>query len=76
MTKTLDIIVAISMLLNGILITLIGFEIIKLNAKKPEDVDRMIVWRKKWVMYFKIGGIVIVILALYLLIALYLNSKS
>ena len=76
MTDTLDIIVAISMLLNGIFITMIGFEIIKLKAKKPEDEDRMIVWRKKWGVYFKIVGIVILILAVFLLIAPYLNSNS
>ena len=76
MNETLDIIVAISMLLNGLFTTLVGFDIIKLTAKKPKDEERMIVWRKKWGMFFKIGGIVIVILAVYLLIAPYLYIKS
>ena len=69
MTETLDIIVAISMLLSGLFTILVGFDIIKLNGKNPEDEERMIVWRKKWGMFFKIGGIVIVILAVFLLIA-------
>lgn len=69
MTETIDLIVAISMLLSGLLITLIGFDIIKLKAKKPEDEERMIIWRKKFGMFFKIGGIVILIIGVFLLIA-------
>lgn len=69
MTVTIDTIIAISMLLSGLLITLIGFEIIKLKAKKPEDEARMIVWRKKFGNFFKIGGIGILIIGVFLLIA-------
>ena len=69
MTETIDTIVAISTLVSGLLITLIGFDIIKLKAKKPEDEERMIVWRKKFGKFFKIGGIVILILGILLLIA-------
>lgn len=69
MTETIDLIVAISMLLSGLFITLIGFDIIKLKAKKPEDEARMIEWRKKFGKFFKIGGIVILIIGVFLLIA-------
>jgi len=69
MTETVDLIVAISMLLSGLFITLIGFDIIKLKAKKPEDEERMIEWRKKFGKFFKIGGIVILIIGFFLLIA-------
>jgi hypothetical protein len=69
MNETIDIIVAICMLLSGLLITLIGFDIIKLKAKIPEDEERMIEWRKKFGKFFKIGGIVILIIGVFLLIA-------
>jgi hypothetical protein len=69
MTETIDAIVAISMLMSGLIITLIGFEIIKLKAKKPADEERMIVWRKKFGKFIKIGGIVILIMGVLLLIA-------
>ncbi len=69
MTETIDLIVAVSMLLGGLLITLIGFDIIKLKAKKPEDKERMIVWREKFGKFFKIGGIVILVIGVLLLIA-------
>ena len=69
MTETIDLLVSICMLLSGLLITLIGFGIIKLKAKKPEDEERMIVWRKKFGRLFKIGGIVILIIGVFLLIA-------
>ena len=69
MTETIDIVVAISMLLSGLFITLIGFDIIKLKAKKPEDEERMIEWRKKFGKFFKIGGIVILVIGVFLLIA-------
>ena len=68
MTETVDLIVAISMLLSGLFITLIGFDIIKFKAKKPEDEERMIEWKKKFGKFFKIGGIVILI-GVFLLIA-------
>jgi hypothetical protein len=69
MTETIDLIVAISMLLSGLFITLIGFDIIKLKAKKTEDEARMVEWRKKFGKFFKIGGIVILIIGVSLLIA-------
>ncbi len=69
MTETIDLIVAISMLLSGLFITLIGFDIIKLKAKKPADEERMIEWRKKFGKFFKVGGIVILIIGVFLLIA-------
>lgn len=69
MTQTIDLIVAISMLLSGLFITLIGFDVIKFKAKKPEDEERMIAWRKKFGKFFKIGGVVILILSVLLLIA-------
>lgn len=75
MTETIDTIVAISMLLSGLLITLIGFDIIKLKAKKPEDEERMNVWRKKFGKFFKIGGIVILIIGVFLLIAANLDNE-
>jgi len=68
MTETIDLIVAISMLLSGLLIAFIGFDIIKLKAKKPEDEERMIEWRRKFGNFFKIGGIVILIIGVFLLI--------
>ena len=68
MTETIDLIVAISMLLSGLFITLIGFDIIKLKAKKTEDEERMIEWRKKFGKFFKIGGIVILIIGVFLFI--------
>ena len=74
MTETIDLIVAISMLLSGLFITLIGFDIIKLKAKKTEDEARMVEWRKKFGKFFKIGGIVILIIGVFLLIAL--DSES
>ncbi len=69
MTETIDLIVAISMLLSGLFITLIGFNIIKLKPKRPEDEERMIEWRKKFGKFFKIAGIVILIIGVFLLIA-------
>ena len=69
MTVTIDLFVAISMLLSGLLITLIGFHIIKLKAKKPEDLERMIIWREKFGKFFKIGGVVILVIGVFLLIA-------
>jgi hypothetical protein len=75
MTETIDNIVAISMLMSGIFITLIGFDIIKLKAKKPEDEERMIVWRKKFGKYFKIGGIGILIIGVFLIFASNSNNK-
>ena len=69
MTVTIDLFVAISMLLSGLLITLIGFHIIKLKAKKPEDAERMIIWREKFGKFFKIGGVVILVIGVFLLIA-------
>lgn len=68
MTETIDLVVGICMLLSGLFITLIGFDIIKLKAKKPEDEKRMIEWRKKFGKFFKIGGIVILIIGVFLLI--------
>lgn len=69
MTETIDLIVAISMLLSGLFITLIGFDIIKLKTKKPEGEEKMIVWREKFGKFFKIGGTVILIIGVFLLIA-------
>lgn len=69
MTETIDLIVAISMLLSGLLITLIGFDIIKLKTKKYEDEERMIVWRQKFQKFFKFCGAVILIIGVSLLIA-------
>ena len=75
MTETIDTLVAISMLLSGLLITLIGFDILKLKAKKPEDEERMIVWRKRFGKFFKIGGIVILIIGVFLLISANLDNE-
>jgi hypothetical protein len=69
MTETIDLVFAISMLLSGLFITFIGFDIIKLKAMKSEDEKRMIEWRKKFGKFFKIGGILILISGVFLLIA-------
>jgi len=75
MTETIDIIIALSTLMSGLLITLIGFNIIKLKAKKPDDEERMIVWRKKFGKFFKIGGIVILISGVFVILAPDLNNE-
>lgn len=69
MKEIIDTIVAISILMSGLLITLIGFDIIKLKAKKPEDEEQMIFWRKKFGKFFKIGGFLILIIGVFLIIA-------
>ena len=69
-------IVAISMLMSGLLIALIGFGIIKLKAKKPEDDEQMISLRKKFGKFFKIGGIMILIIGAFLIIAPNSNNES
>jgi len=76
MTEKIDTIVAVSMLLSGLLITLIGFNIIKLKPKKPEDEEKMAIWRKKFSNSFKIEGLLIIIIGAFLSIAPNLNSKS
>jgi hypothetical protein len=75
MKETIDTIVAISILLSGLITTLIGFDIIKLKAKKPGDEERMIIWRKKFGKLFKIGGIVMLIIGVFLLIVPYLDKE-
>jgi hypothetical protein len=75
MTETIDLIVAISMLLNGLIITLMGFGIIKLKAMKPEYEERMIDWREKFGKFLKIGGIVILVIGVFLLFAPHLDSE-
>jgi len=67
MTETIDTIAAVIILLGGLIITLIGFEIIKLKSKNSKDEERMIYWRKKFGKFFKIGGIVILIIGILLL---------
>jgi hypothetical protein len=59
----------------GLLTMLIGFDIIKLKAKKPEDEERMIVWRKKFGNFFKIGGILLLIMGVFLLIMSDLDNE-
>jgi hypothetical protein len=69
MTEIIDKGIAISMLISGIYMTLVGFNIIKLKAKKPEDVEKMKVWHQKFDKFFKIGGITVLIIGIFLLIA-------
>jgi hypothetical protein len=76
MTEKIDTIVAVSMLLSGLFITLIGFNIIKLKPRKPEDEEKMAIWRKKFSNSFKIGGSLILIIGVFLAIAPILNIKS
>lgn len=76
MTETIDTIVVLSMLVSGLLITLIGYDIIKLKVKKPEDEERMIVWRKKFGKFFKIGGIGILIIGVFLIFAPNFSNKT
>lgn len=61
--------IAISMLISGIYMTLIGFNVIKLTPKKAEDVEKIKVWHQKFDKFFKIGGITILIISILLLIA-------
>ena len=69
MTEIIDKGIAISMLISGIYMTLVGFNIIKLKAKKAEDVEKMKVWHQKFDKFFKIGGITLLTIGIFLLIA-------
>ena len=76
MTEIIDKGIAISMLISGIYMTLVGFNIIKLKAKKAEDVEKMKVWHQKFDKFFKIGGITILIIGIFLLIAPKIDSET
>jgi len=76
MTETVDIIFAISMLIGGLIMTMIGFDIIKLKAKKQEDEERLKIWKIKFGRFFRIGGIVILIIGIFLIIIPDFNPES
>lgn len=69
MNDTINSIFTISIIGSGLLMTLTGFEAIKLKAKKPEDEKRMIAWRKRFGKFFKTGGIALLIIGGTLLYA-------
>ncbi len=75
MTYTIDLILALCMLLSGLLITLIGFDVIKLKTKNSVDEERMNVWRKRFGNFFKIAGIIVLTIGVYLIIMPNSNNK-
>ncbi len=68
MTDIIDTGIAVGMLISGSYMTLVGFHIIKLKPKKTEDVARLKVWHKKFDKFFKIAGISVLIIGIFLLI--------
>jgi hypothetical protein len=60
------------MLLGGLYTSLLGFKVVKLKVK-PEDQEKLNTWYQKFGLLMKIGGILMIILGLFLLMTLILN---
>jgi len=76
MTDIIDLYFAISTSLIGLFITLIGYNVIKLKGKKPEDEERMIIWRKKFGKLFRILGVVMIFIGISLLILSFSDKRN
>lgn len=76
MTDIIDIYFAISFSLTGLYTTLIGFNIIKLKGKKPEDEERMIIWRKKFGKLVRVLGLVMIFIGISLFILSFSDNQS
>lgn len=60
------------MLLGGLYASLLGFKVVKLKVK-PEDQEKLNIWYQKFGSLMKIGGILMIVLGLFLLITLIFN---
>lgn len=62
----------LAMILGGLYATLIGYKVIKIKGK-PEDQEKIDIWFQKFGTLMKIGGIVLIVLGLFLLTTLIFN---
>ncbi len=68
MNEIIDNGLAIMLLIGGIYMTLIGFNVIKFKPKKSEDEEKMKLWHQKFDKFFKIGGIIVFLIGIFQLI--------
>lgn len=68
MNEIIDNGLAIIMLIGGIYMILVGFNVIKFKAKKSEDEEKMKLWPQKFDIFFKIGGIIVLLMGIFQLI--------
>ncbi len=69
MKDIIDIAISIISVIGGIILTLVGFEIIKPKADIRNGEKKLAEWRKSFGIFFKYGGILITFIGIFALIA-------